>query len=95
MKYLPNEYLFEPWKAPAAVQELANCVVGRDYPEPCLDYEQARQDNIIKLQQYFLTEKKDIFEIFRNERNVIKASNPSEYRTFTYAKFLESEFEDF
>jgi hypothetical protein len=95
LKNFPLEYLFEPWKAPLTVQEEANCIIGRDYPEPCLDHEKASKENMIKLQQYYQSEKKDIFEIFRNDRNVIKPTNSGEYKAFTYAKFLESEFEDF
>lgn len=95
LKEFTNEYLYEPSKAPLIVQEEADCIIGKDYPEPCLDHVEACKENIAKLQQYFLTEKKDIFEIFRNEKNVIKPTNSIEYKNFTYAKLLESEFEDF
>jgi len=30
----PDRYIYEPWKAPRAVQEAAGCVIGVDYPEP-------------------------------------------------------------
>jgi deoxyribodipyrimidine photo-lyase len=41
---VPDEYLSEPWKMPAEVQERAGCVIGRDYPEPIVDHAQARRE---------------------------------------------------
>ena len=34
LKHMPKAYIYEPWKAPRAVQEKVGCVVGRDYPFP-------------------------------------------------------------
>ena len=39
----PDEYLFEPWQAPIAIQRSAGCLVGMDYPEPLLDHIQQRK----------------------------------------------------
>ena len=39
----PDEYLFEPWQAPIAIQRSAGCLVGMDYPEPLLDHIQRRK----------------------------------------------------
>ena len=41
---MPLRYLYEPWKAPRAVQEKANCVVGVDYPLPMVDHQTASKD---------------------------------------------------
>ena len=35
---MPDKYIFEPWKAPEAVQKKANCIVGKDYPHPLVDH---------------------------------------------------------
>ena len=38
---MPLRYLFEPWTAPRAVQEKANCVIGVDYPTPMVEHQKA------------------------------------------------------
>lgn len=43
VKDLPLEYLFEPWTAPAAVQEAAGCVLGRNYPLPLADHKEQQK----------------------------------------------------
>lgn len=40
---VPDEYIHEPWKMPAAVQQDAGCVIGEDYPEPMVDHREARE----------------------------------------------------
>ncbi len=40
---VPLEYLARPWEMPLAVQKTAQCVIGRDYPEPIVDHAEARQ----------------------------------------------------
>lgn len=95
LKDFPMEYLYEPWKAPLNVQEKAGCIIGKDYPEPIVDYEEVFRENIAKLQQFFHSEKKEIFETFLNDKNALKPANSNEYKAYTFAKFLESEFDDF
>jgi deoxyribodipyrimidine photo-lyase len=43
LERVPDEYLAEPWKMPADVQERAGCRIGSDYPEPVVDHAQARR----------------------------------------------------
>eukprot|EP00624_Nannochloropsis_granulata_P004169 evm.model.NODE_30997_length_5230_cov_21.084322.2 len=38
LRKMPVKYIYEPWKAPKAVQEAAGCVVGRDYPMPVVEH---------------------------------------------------------
>ena len=45
LKDMPIRYLFEPWKAPMAVQERANCIVGKDYPLPIVEHKTASAAN--------------------------------------------------
>jgi len=46
IRELPDEHLAAPWRAPAAVQEAAGCVIGRDYPEPLVDLGESRREAI-------------------------------------------------
>lgn len=95
LKDLPLEYLYEPWKAPLDVQERSNCIIGKDYPEPCVDHDQATKENILKLKQFFNSEKREKFEAFLNDKHVLKPASSFEYKIYTFAKFLDSEFDDF
>ena len=91
LKNFPIEHLFEPWKAPINVQEEAGCIIGKDYPEPIVDHESAFLENNLKLRQYFQIEKREIFT------DVLRPSNSSEYKCFTFNELLKSEtdFDDF
>jgi cryptochrome len=40
---MPNKYIFHPWTAPEGIQKAANCVIGKDYPEPVADYIERRK----------------------------------------------------
>ncbi|CAH2037081.1 unnamed protein product, partial [Iphiclides podalirius] len=42
---MPDNYIYEPWKAPIEVQERAKCIIGRDYPAPVVDHVEASQRN--------------------------------------------------
>ncbi len=44
LRSVPDEYLAEPWTMPEEIQRGANCVIGRDYPEPIVDHLQARRE---------------------------------------------------
>lgn len=39
LKLMPNEYIYEPWKAPLEVQIEANCLIGKNYPKPIVDHD--------------------------------------------------------
>jgi len=34
---IPDQFIHEPWKMPIDVQRQANCIIGKDYPEPIID----------------------------------------------------------
>lgn len=44
LKNMPLRYLFEPWKAPKAVQEKAKCIVGVDYPAPMVEHSKVSKE---------------------------------------------------
>lgn len=46
LQHYPNKYIYEPWKAPMNVQQQAKCIVGKDYPEPIVDHDVARKENL-------------------------------------------------
>jgi deoxyribodipyrimidine photo-lyase len=65
---VPTEYIFEPWTMSAAAQSRAGCMIGRDYPAPVVDHEQAartareriwarRRDPIVKREAAAVYEK--------------------------------------
>lgn len=35
---MPAKYIYEPWTAPASVQQAAGCIIGKDYPKPIVDH---------------------------------------------------------
>jgi len=50
---LPDRYIYEPWKAPLAVQREAGCLIGRDYPAPIVDHDQARVRNLERMRSAY------------------------------------------
>ena len=51
LKGLPAEYLFEPWKAPAFVQQAAGFILDEDYPFPLVDHKEKRRECVIRLKE--------------------------------------------
>ncbi|NWQ89435.1 CRY1 protein, partial [Burhinus bistriatus] len=46
LKDFPTKYIYEPWKAPRAVQERAGCLVGTHYPLPIVEHRAASERNL-------------------------------------------------
>lgn len=46
LKDFPAKYIYEPWKAPQAVQEQAGCLVGTHYPQPIVEHGAASKRNL-------------------------------------------------
>lgn len=42
LREVPDRYIHQPWTMPASVQEEAGCLIGRDYPAPLVDHDEAR-----------------------------------------------------
>ncbi|HSN94827.1 MAG TPA: deoxyribodipyrimidine photo-lyase [Anaerolineaceae bacterium] len=40
---VPDKYIHAPWEMPEVVQQAAGCLLGRDYPMPIVDHQQARE----------------------------------------------------
>lgn len=48
LKAMPAKYIYKPWTAPIADQKKAGCIVGKDYPNPIVDHQKARDTNIAR-----------------------------------------------
>ncbi len=42
LKNVPDEYIYEPWTMPEAMQQKVGCVIGKEYPAPIVDHKTAR-----------------------------------------------------
>ncbi len=43
LRAVPTEYVHTPWQMPTELQRHVGCIIGRDYPAPIVDHDQARQ----------------------------------------------------
>ncbi len=80
----------KPWKAPLEIQEKANCMIGKDYPYPIVNHEDAYRENQEKLMRFFNYDKSEIFEEFLTDKTVLKPSNVEEFHDFLYSLYLNS-----
>lgn len=49
LKKLPDQYIYEPWKAPLPVQNTAGVVIGKHYPAPIVDHALVSKENMSKM----------------------------------------------
>lgn len=49
LKKFPSAYIYEPWKAPKSVQDVANCVIGVHYPKRIVDHDKIHKENLQKM----------------------------------------------
>lgn len=40
---VPEKFIHTPWLMPSAVQSTSNCLIGKDYPTPIIDHQQAKK----------------------------------------------------
>ena len=50
LKDFPDKFLVTPWKAPVLDQRKANCIIGKDYPNPIVDHPTVSKANIAAFQ---------------------------------------------
>lgn len=53
LKLFPNNYIYEPWIAPKAIQVKAKCIIGIDYPGPIVDHENAKKCNMERMKSSY------------------------------------------
>lgn len=56
LRNMPTRFVFEPWRAPLSVQRAAKCLVGKDYPFPIVDHQNASRKCIQGLSRAHETE---------------------------------------
>lgn len=49
LRKMPKKYIYEPWKAPDAIQRSAGVKIGRDYPKPIVDHATESKENMDKM----------------------------------------------
>jgi cryptochrome len=59
---LPDKYIYEPWKAPIAVQKQAGVIIGKDYPEPIVDHAIVSKENMNRMKAAY-----DVFNALKEE----------------------------
>jgi len=78
LEKFPAKYIYEPWKAPSEIQEKAACVIGKNYPMPIVNHEEASNRNKKMMEE--------LQEILQNgtmeEPRHIKPSDESEIKVF-------------
>ena len=88
LKAFPKEYIYKPWMAPIGVQKKANCVIGKDYPFPMINHENARKENIEKMKQAFAMAKNNKDKLSSSKRTEQNISYKQYYLRFEYPFFL-------
>lgn len=63
LKDMPAKYIYEPWTAPKAVQEKANCIIGKDYPLPIVDHAVVSKVNMEKMKAAYAAGRGEAEEI--------------------------------
>ncbi|MFB6214218.1 MAG: FAD-binding domain-containing protein [Candidatus Nanohaloarchaea archaeon] len=72
---VPEEFLAEPWKMPEELQEETGTVIGRDYPEPVVNY----QREASKARDFFDSKASQAYSAFRDDEVWRKASLSSRH----------------
>ena len=40
---VPEKFIHTPWLMPSDMQSACHCIIGKDYPEPIVDHQQAKK----------------------------------------------------
>ncbi|MFB6242183.1 MAG: FAD-binding domain-containing protein [Candidatus Nanosalina sp.] len=75
LRPVPDEYIAEPWKMPEEVQEECGVEIGRNYPEPIVDYEREAR----KARKFFEKKAPEAYAAFREDEVWRKASLSSRH----------------
>lgn len=59
LKKYPENYIYEPWKAPLSVQKAAGCIIGEGYPRRIVDHDIVRKRNLDWMGKAYAANKKD------------------------------------
>ncbi len=75
LRTVPTEYIAEPWKMPEEVQRENGVIIGRNYPEPVVDYSREAQ----KAREYFKKKAPEAYSSFEDDEVWKKASLSSRH----------------
>jgi deoxyribodipyrimidine photo-lyase len=75
LRPLPDRYIHTPWKIPAQTQEKLGINIGKEYPEPVVNYEREAK----KARQYFRRKSSEAYSAFEDDKVWKKASLSSKH----------------
>lgn len=75
LRSVPDKYISEPWKMPEKIQEECGVEIGKNYPEPIVDYEREAR----KARKFFNSKASEAYASFRDDEVWKKASLSSRH----------------
>ena len=72
---LPDKYIYEPWKAPAAVQKTAGLRIGVDYPKPIVDHGLVSKENMGRMAEAYSVFNMQVAALKQSKKAKATASN--------------------
>jgi len=51
LQNVPDSYLYTPWRMPEYVQQNADIIIGKDYPEPIVNHDERRKEAIERFEK--------------------------------------------
>jgi len=91
LKKFPSNYIYEPWKAPLAVQKAAGCIIGTDYPRPIVDHDVVSKENMAKMKAAYAAGKAGKSEEKPSKRKGSDMDEPKPKKQKKMDSFVKSE----
>jgi cryptochrome len=91
LKDMPEQYIYEPWKAPLEVQRKANCIVGKDYPNRVVIHEEVSKTNMAKMKAAYDARKegKSIKDVKEKPVSAVSKKRSQSPKTAPITKFFK------
>ena len=75
LENVPTEFIDQPWKMPERIQKKCGVIIGKDYPEPIVDYQREAR----KAREFFNSKASEAYASFRDDEVWRKASLSSRH----------------
>ncbi|MFO7793696.1 MAG: FAD-binding domain-containing protein [Candidatus Nanohaloarchaea archaeon] len=75
LESVPDEFIDEPWNMPERIQKKCGVIIGKDYPEPIVNYEREAR----KAREFFNSKASKAYASFRDDEVWRKASLSSRH----------------
>jgi deoxyribodipyrimidine photo-lyase len=75
LRPVPQKYIAQPWKMPENIQEKTNTVIGKNYPEPIVNYQREAK----KARKFFKQKSSEAYKAFEKDKVWKKASLSSKH----------------